>query len=92
MYILLGVFCERALWRQPQGQYVVENEFILNVPLNFAIVPICTAYPLVSELAQAKYVTLVFNSKWNYEELATIICILQNMQNLVISHYYAENG
>ena len=32
----------------------------------------------VSELAQAKYVTTAFNSKTNYEKLASVVHVLQN--------------
>ena len=48
---------------------------------------------LVSELAQAKYVTPAFNSKWKCEKLAAVVSILQNTQNLVISRCcFAEDG
>jgi len=47
----------------------------------------------VSEHAQAKYVILAFNSKWKYEKLAAVVCVLQNTQNLVISRCrFAEDG
>jgi len=60
----------------------------LLLPLNFAIVNL-----LASELAQAKYITPVFNSKRKYEKLAAVVLILQNTRNLVISRcYFPEDG
>lgn len=39
-----------------------KNEFLL-LPSNFAVVYVCSVHLLVSELAQANYVTPAFNSK-----------------------------
>ena len=50
-----------------------------------AIILILSVSLLVSELAQANYVTLEFNSKWKYEKLAVIVRVLQNMHSLIIS-------
>jgi len=49
---------------------------------------------LVSELAQAKYVTPAFNSKWKNENLEAVVRVLQNTQYLVISRcfFFAEDG
>ena len=46
------------------------------LPSNFAMVFICSVDPLVSELAQAKYVMPAFQMK---------MCTLQNTQNFGIS-------
>ena len=57
----------------------------------FAIVHICSV--LVSELAQAKYVTPVLKSKWKYEKVAAVVSVLQSTQNLLISCCcFAEDG
>jgi len=46
---------------------------------------------LTSELAQAKYVTPDFNSKWKFEKLAAVVRVLQNMQNLVLCRGLRRN-
>ena len=48
---------------------------------------------LVSKLAQLKYVTQTLISRWKYENLATVVRVCQNMQNVVISRCcFAEDG
>lgn len=49
---------------------------------------------LASELAQAKYVTPEFNQyvHMKYEKLASVVRVLQNKRNLVISRCCEEDG
>ena len=58
-----------------------------------AIILIFSVSLLVSEFAQAKYVTPELNSKSKYKKLAVIIRVLHNMQSSVISRCcFAEDG
>ena len=59
-----------------------------------AIILIFSVSLLVSELAQAKYVTPEFNQyvHMKYEKLASVVRVLQNKRNLVISRCCEEDG
>ena len=44
----------------------------------------------VSELAQGKNVTPAFNFNRKYEKLASVVHVLQNAQNLIISRCFLQ--
>lgn len=51
-----------------------KNEFLL-LPSNFAVVYVCSVHLLASELAQAKFVTPSFKSKWKYQKVAVAVVV-----------------
>jgi len=68
---------------------------VITFTASFAIFWICRGCLCLWNLAQAKYVTAAFNSKWKYEKLAVwlVVRILRPPQNAVILRCcFAKDG